>query len=205
LLPPEPDRRPLLPPPAAARWGQVVAEWPVLEAEWLAVAAAAGWRPAPDVLVAMLRRHQRAPLLATAVLAWGGACAAWLVDHLPELTPTDATATPPRAELRPLPVPAELEPLLVGAHDRFATALAAGLFTGEYRWSHRAVLLNAVARVDADALPAVIVALEGGRDRLDAAGDDAAPLSVWEALLELARARREMLLELEPPAGVSTP
>ena len=63
LQPPEPDDRPLLPHGCRRRAGRsIVAEWPVLEAEWLAVAAASGWRPAPDVLVAMLRRHRRSPV-----------------------------------------------------------------------------------------------------------------------------------------------
>jgi hypothetical protein len=198
LLPPESDDRPTLPPCAAVRWHRIVTDWPVLEAEWLAVAAAAGWRPAPDILVAMLRRHRRSPLLAGAVLAWGGARAAWLVDHVPDLAPSDSQPPPPRGELRPLPVPAELELLLHGAGDELAATLVAGLASGAYRWSHRAVLLNVVARVDPLALPTVIAALRAGRDHVAEADDDAAPLSMWEAMIELAEARGEMLAELKP-------
>ena len=73
LMPPDPDDRPMLPVAAVERWQLIVSNWPVLEAEWLAVAAARGWRPAPDVLVALLRRHRRSQVLADAVLAWGGA------------------------------------------------------------------------------------------------------------------------------------
>jgi hypothetical protein len=188
----------MLPPCAAVRWHRIVTDWPVLEAEWLAVAAAAGWRPAPDILVAMLRRHRRSPLLAGAVLAWGAARAAWLVDHVPDLAPSDSQPPPPRGELRPLPVPAELELLLHGAGDELAATLVAGLASGAYRWSHRAVLLNVVARVDPLALPTVIAALRAGRDHVAEADDDAAPLSMWEAMIELAEARGEMLAELKP-------
>ena len=90
LLPPEPDHRPLLPTAAVERWQMIVSSWPVLEAEWLGRAASGGWRPAPDVLVALLRRHRRTPVLARAVLAWGGPAAAWLVDHIPDLEPVAA-------------------------------------------------------------------------------------------------------------------
>ena len=103
-------------------------------------AAASGWRPAPDVLVAMLRRHRRSAVLAQAALAWGGPTAAWLVDNVPDLAPD--RRTPPgtgSAKLRPLPVPAELEPLLHGGPAALAAALTSGLSAGVYRWSHRAV------------------------------------------------------------------
>jgi len=196
LLAPDPDDRPLLPASAAERWHRIVAEWPVLEAEWLATAAASGWRPAPDVLVALLRRHRRSPVLAQAALAWGGPTAAWLVDNVPDLAPIDERRPAPLGELRPLPVPAELEPLLHGEPAALAAALTSGLSAGLYRWSHRAVLLNVVARMDASALPTVISTLRHCRESLDEAADDAAPLAVWEALIELAEERLEMLAEL---------
>ena len=104
--------------------------WPVLEAEWLAVAAAGGWRPAPDVLVALLRRHRRSPLLAHAVLAWGGLVAAWLVDHVPDLDPAGSAVAPPSGAVRPLPVPAEVEPLLSGDAGILADRLTNGLASG---------------------------------------------------------------------------
>jgi hypothetical protein len=198
LQPPEPDHRPLLPLAAAARWHQIVSEWPVLEAEWLAVAAAKGWRPAPDVLVAMLRRHGRSPVLAAAVLSWGGAPAAWLIDHVPDLGPSDTPAMPPSGANRPLPVPAELENLLDGSAGELAAALTTGLVSGAYRWSHRAVLLNAVARAVPQSLPSVITALRRGRENVDEAVDEGAPLAMWESLIELATVRLEMLAELDP-------
>jgi hypothetical protein len=197
LMPPDPDDRPVLPQAAAGRWKLIVSNWPVLEAEWLAVAAARGWRPAPDVLVALLRRHRRSQVLADAVLAWGGAQAAWLVDHLPDLEPTGTTVAPPTGAIRPLPVPAEIEPLLGGDAGSLAAALTNGLISGAFRWSHRAVLLNVVARMNATSLPTVIAALRSGRDVLDEAGDEAAPLALWEALIELATTRVEMLVELQ--------
>jgi hypothetical protein len=72
---------------------------------------------------------------------------------------------------------------------------------GSYRWAHRAVLLNVVARMDSTSLPALSAELRAGRDAVqeDAAqehGDDSAPLALWEAMIELADARTEMLAEL---------
>ncbi len=93
-------------------------------------------------------------------------------------------------------MPAEIEPLLDGDADVLADRLVAGLTSGEFRWSHRAVLLNVVARMDAASLPTVIAALRRGRDVLDESGDDVAPLALWEALIELAMMRVEMLAEL---------
>jgi hypothetical protein len=202
LHPPPPDHRPLLPPAAVARWRAIVTDWAVLEPEWLAVAATSGWRPAPDVLVALLRRHHRSPMLADAVIAWGGPLADWLVEHVADLSP--AGVAPPRPALgdpRPLPVPADVEPLLHGDADALAAALTTGLMSGSYRWSHRAVLLNVVARMDSGSLPAVNTALRAGRDSLhevgsSGGGDDAAPLAMWEAMIELSDVRAEMLAEL---------
>jgi hypothetical protein len=197
LLPPPPDDRPLLHPTAVARWRRIVTDWPVLEPEWLAVAAARGWRPAPDVLVAMLRRHQRSPLLASAVIAWGGSLATWLIEHVADLGPAGVAApTSAFADVRPLPVPAEVEPLLHGTADALATAVTSGLRSGTYRWSHRAVLLNVVARMDAASLPVLGAELRVGRDGLHEVGDDGAPLALWEAMIELVDARVEMLDEL---------
>jgi hypothetical protein len=205
LMPPEPDCRPVLPAAAVARWRSIIADWPVLEAEWLAVAASSGWRPAPDLLVAVLRRHRRSRVLVDAVIAWGGGPAAWLVDHVPELAPTGVPPAP--GAVRPLPVPAEIEALLHDGGARDSTAVVAvlsdGLLSGAYRWSHRAVLLNAIARIDRRSLPEVIAALRARHAEVDDAGDGAAPLALWEALIELAEVRRDMLDELQPSIGTT--
>jgi hypothetical protein len=201
LQPPPRDGRPLLPPAAGERWREIVADWPVLEAEWLAIAAASGWRPAADVLVGLLRRHRRSRVLADAVLAWGGPLALWLVDNVPDLGPVDARTLPPTGAARALPVPARLEPLLDGPAEPIAAALAEGLISGEYRWSHRAVLLNVIARVAPSSLGAIVATLISGRDSLAADAADAAPLAVWEALIELAGVRRAMLDELRAGGG----
>lgn len=194
---PDADARPMLPLAAARRWRHIVSDWPLLEAEWLAVAAAGGWRPAPDVLVALLRRHQRSPVVAGAVIRWGQPLAGWLIEHLPELAPWDRRRAASPASPAPLPVPADLEPLLPGPPDRLVDMLVDGLLGGRFRWSHRAVLLNVVVRMPATSLTPTIDALASGREQLDAR-DEAAPLGIWEALIELAGVRRHLLAELEP-------
>jgi hypothetical protein len=201
LQPPEPDLRPLLPVAAVERWRAVVADWAVLEAEWLAVAAANGWRPAADVLVGLLRRHRRSRVLAEAVMAWGGPLATWLVDAVPDLGTVDTRPLAPPGTARALPVPARIEPLLDGPPEPLAAALVEGLTSGEYRWSHRAVLLNVIARVPQASLGHLVTALTSGRDALGAESADTAPLALWEALIELALVRTAMLDELRRGSG----
>jgi len=213
LVAPPPDDRPLLPAVAADRWRDVITNWPILEAEWLRVATAAGWRPSADVLVALLRRHRHADALSAPVAELAGPLAAWLVDHLPELARGPARpARPGRAaraarpgDERVLPVPADLQPLLDGPPEALAEALVTGLDNGTFRWAHRGVLLNLVATAPPGALAAMISALvdarataeRDGRVRSPATGEMRAPLALWESLIELAAVRRHMLDELE--------
>jgi hypothetical protein len=136
---------------------------------------------------------------------------AWLIEHVPDLAPAGvAPPRPPSGDVRPLPVPADVERLLHGDADALATALITGLSAGTYRWSHRTVLLNVVARMDGESLPALVAALRAGRDALhelgsSGGGDDAAPLAVWEAMIELGDVRAEMRAELRPTPAEEHP
>jgi hypothetical protein len=191
LQPPPIDRRPLLPVAAARRWHRLVAEWPVLEAEWLGVAAAAGWRPPADVLVGLLRRHRRQPAAAAAVMAFGGTGASWLVEHVPDLAPTAGAAADAGRFDAALPVPPELEPFVDRPGAALVDHLARGLVDGSFRWSHRTVVLNAIARMPADGLAAAAETLTHRRPE-----GDGGQVAMWEALGELAATRRAMLDEL---------
>lgn len=214
LVAPPPDVRPLLPAVAADRWRDVITNWPILEAEWLRVATAAGWRPSADVLVALLRRHRHADALSAPVAELAGPLAGWLVEHVPELTPAPVRparskraprAVVPAGDERVLAVPGELRPLLGGPPEQLADALVAGLGNGTFRWAHRDVLANVVASAPPESLPAIVSALgdaratveRDGRVRSPATGETSAPLALWESLVELAAARRRMLEELE--------
>ncbi len=202
LIGPPVDTRPMIPVVAGGRWHEIVAQWPVLEPEWLAAAGAAGWKPSPDVLVAMLRRHRRSPHVAALVIAFGGPVAPWLVEHLPDLQPFESRPGAAAPAARVLAVPAELERILDEPDTVLVDALVGGLIAGEFAWAHRTVLLNTMARLPPRSLGAAVVALENGRAAIpngtDAAGERAAPLALWESLLELAEVRRAMLDELEP-------
>ena len=210
LLPPEPDRRPMLPVVASRRWHGIVSNWPILEPEWLSAATAAGWRPSPDVLVAMLRRVRRMPARRGAVMAFAGELAAWLVDQLPELIANGAGTTK-AAEAHDAddgqarPVPAELRAAFALPADEFSSIVVVGLLEGVFRWAHRGVLLNAVAAAPVGHLPALVDALIAGRREQETRSErghaPSVPLGLWESLLELADVRRTMLDELAPGAA----
>ena len=60
-----PDERPLCPPAALRRLFELLDTEPVLLDEWLALAAAGGFRVAPDAAVALLARYRHDPRVAT--------------------------------------------------------------------------------------------------------------------------------------------
>jgi len=204
LAGPDHDPRPMLPARAARRWRRVVADWPVLEAEWIAVAQRNGWRPSPDVLVAMLQRTRRSAALRGVVTTFGGPLAAWLVDQLPELAPPPG-ARAVAGDERALAVAPELRGALALGGAAFAAAVAEGLLGGEFRWAHRGVLLSTIAAVDPAILPDLLRALADGRreqeDRVAHGQPAPVPLGLWESLIELADIRRSMLDELTPPGA----
>mgnify|MGYP001104035568 FL=1 len=193
LAPPAPEpARPMLPVAAARRWREIVASWPVLEDEWLAVVERSGWALPPDVLVELLRRHRRDATRRARVLRMGGAVATWLLQHRPELRANAGRVRPPAVD-DPLPglaVPPELLPLLTAAPERVVAAVRGGLRAGSLDQAHRAVLVNFVARVRTDALLPLASALAATED---------IPFSVsgmCHSLAELAATRAHMLEEL---------
>ena len=114
LQPPEPDPRPVVSPVAAATWRAVVAEWPVLEDEWMLAVIGNGLRLPPDVLVDALVRHRRDPVRHARVARAGGPLAAWTIDHVAALGGAPRRPAPDDAVLAlpDLPVPPELAELL---------------------------------------------------------------------------------------------
>lgn len=186
---PETDDRPMVSAAAAQRWWAIVAAWPVLEDEWLAEVARRGRRLPPDVLVALLRRHRGAT--AQRVLELGGPLATWLVEHLPQLAPQPAAGRPSSVvEAIPArPVPPVLLGLLAAPPLEVVTAVVGGLRDGSFAAAHRAVLVNFVAQVRADALAPLAEALR-------AAADDLAAVGLPHELADLAETRHLMLEEL---------
>jgi hypothetical protein len=185
------DARPLCSPAAVATWRQIVADWAVLEDEWVLTVVERGLRLPPDALVELLARHRNDGVRrARAVLA-GGPSATWLTAHVPELAPgsqrrVDAEAV---ASVPDLPIPPELDELLLRDAHTVSTRLAGGFEAGRFGPPDRAVLVNLLARCR----PAVL---------LDVA-DALARTGVGQALAlaDLARLRHRMLGELGDQSG----
>jgi len=190
LAAPPRDDRPMIHAAAARRWSGVVAQWPVLEDEWVVVATVNGWRPSPDVAVGLLQRHRQDPLRRARACRFLGPLAAWLVDHQPQLAaPTGRrTEEPTELGLPELPVPPELQPLLGAGSTNVVPVVIGSFRSGGYAVAHRGVLVNFVARV----LPTVLPALTGALRNLPP------EIAVAHGLAELAATRRLMLEELEP-------
>ena len=145
---PPPDPRPLCPPAAVGAWRRAVAEWPVLEDEWLSLAWRYGVSLPGDVLVELLERHRHDANRTAVVSAVAGDVVPWLRDHLPSIGRShpkppvvDPTALPE------LPIGPLLEPLRRRRPERRSRrTLAARLASGELDAVHRPVLVNLLAR-----------------------------------------------------------
>ena len=186
LQPPEPDDRPWCSPASVATWREIAGEWTVLEDEWVVTLVEQGLRLPPDALVELLLRHRGDAVRRARVALAGGPLARWLVDHVPTLAATTGAAASAEAvaSVPELPVPPDLAELLrVDAHT-FAERLVPGFEAGAFGPSHRAVLVNLVARCR----PAVLL------DAADALERTHVGLAL--ALADLARLRHRMLVEL---------
>lgn len=195
LQPPPGDERPPCPAPAARRWRHVVTSWPVLEDEWTITLLDSGWRLAPSIVPAVLARHRRDDVRRARALAAAGPLGPWLVEHLPDLASGHGTrsgvGTAVLRELPDLPIPAELTELLAAPGARTGGVLGAGLERGNFGASHRAVLVNLLARVRPDALGDIAEVLGAVDPHSPGAG-------IAASLADLADTRRTMLDELTP-------
>jgi hypothetical protein len=192
---PDTDGRPVCVPAAADRWHHVVSSWPVLEDEWLLKVITNGWRVPPEMVPELLARHRTDPVRRARAELACGPLAGWLVGHLPELAARGAAGSQPDpsaedvAELPPLPIPADLEPLLFADGAVVARQLAAAIDSGTLVHAHRAVLINLLARMRPDALGEVATALE-------AVDGTSIGFALASVLADLARTRQRMLDEL---------
>jgi hypothetical protein len=195
LQAPASDDRPVIALAAADRWHHITVSWPVLEDEWVLTLIANGWRVAPELVPAMLRRHRRDPVRRARAEIACGPLAAWLVELVPDLAaggPASTHRSPSEediAELASLPIPPELEPLLHVDGARVARRLVGAIDEGMLAHAHRAVLVNLVARMRRDALGEVASTLEAIDGR-------SIGFALAAALGDLARTRQHMLDEL---------
>ena len=192
---PDLDERPICVPAASERWHHVISSWPVLEDEWMLTLLRNNWRVPPDLVPELLTRHRSDPIRRARAELACGPIAGWLVGHLPELEPTGAArsrrSVPAEdvAELPLLPIPPDLEPMLVADGDEAPRQLAAAIESGALVHAHRAVLINLVARMRPDALGGVATALE-------AVDGGSVGFALASVLADLARTRERMLDEL---------
>ena len=138
-----------------------MAEWPVLEDEWVLTVIERGMRLPPDVVVALLIRHRTdATRLARAAVA-AGPVTRWVTEHVPELAPRTTARVDADAVMSvpPLAVPPELADLLGADAHTFASTLGPAFDAGRFGASHRAVLVNLFARCRPEVLDEAAAAL----------------------------------------------
>ena len=131
LQPPERDDRPMCSPTATHTWRSIIAEWSVLEDEWMLTLIELGYRLGPELMVEMLVRHRNDAVRRTRVAIAAGPLAGWLSDHLPELQTKKAAAVKTVsaeavATLPELAIPPELAELLVLDAHTFVQRLLPG-------------------------------------------------------------------------------
>jgi hypothetical protein len=192
--------RPSCPVEAVATWRYLVAEWPVLEDEWVLAVVEHGWQLPPDVVVALLSKHRGDAVRRARVALAARPLAGWLTEHVPELAAhgpagrSGAVDADQVTTLPPLPIPPELAELAhVDAHT-FCRRLLAEVAAGRMGRAERAVLVNLLARCRPDVLEPAADALA----EVDPGSPSAA--EAW-ALADLATTRGRMLDELARPAG----
>lgn len=192
LAPPAPDPRPPTPQAATKTWRRVVADWPVLEDEWVLAVVRNRRRLAPELVAPVLARHRTDATRHTRALVAAGPLGDWMIEWSPRLACT--AKHPPvvelLAELPELPIVPELVSLLSAPAAQVARTLAAGLSSAELGRAHKAVLVNLLARMEPSSLLAVAQAI----DRVDPSSPS---IGLAFALADLAHLRHHMLTELE--------
>lgn len=192
VAPPAPDPRPPTPQTATRTWRRVVANWPVLEDEWVLAVVRNGRRLAPELVPPVLARHRTDATRHARALVAAGPLGDWMIEWSPRLACT--AKQPPvvelLAEVPELPIVPELVSLLSAPAAQVARTLQAGLSSAELGRAHKAVLVNLLARMERASLPAVAQAI----DRVDPSSPS---IGLAFALADLAHLRHHMLTELE--------
>lgn len=192
VAPPVPDPRPPTPQSATTTWRRLVGDWPLLEDEWVLAVVRTGRRLAPELVPPVLARHRTDATRHARALAAAGPLGEWMIEWSPRLACT--AKRPPVlelvAEVPELPIVPELLPLLSAPAAHVARTLSAGLSSAQLGRSHKAVLVNLLARIQPASLPAVAQAL----DRVDPSSPS---IGLAFALADLAHLRHHMLTELE--------
>ncbi len=190
VAPPASDPRPTTPQSATRTWRRLVADWPLLEDEWVLAVIRNGRRLAPELVPPVLARHRTDATRHARALVAAGPLGAWMIEWSPRLACTAKQSPVLLAEVPELPIVPELLPLLSAPAAQVARTLSAGLSSAELGRSHKAVLVNLLARMQPTSLPAVAQAI----DRVDSSSPS---IGLALALADLAHLRHHMLTELE--------
>lgn len=200
VAPPDDDPRPVTPPAATATWRRIVADWPVLEDEWVLAVIHSGRRLAPELVVPLLARHRTDATRHARALVACGPLGRWMIDWSPRLACAAKSAVVFEAigEVPELAIVPDLLPVLWAPPAQAARTIAEGLSSGVLGISHRAVLINLVARIDPASLPTIGEAIGHV--------DPSQPtIGLAFALADLASLRHQMLTELQPRSEMETP
>jgi hypothetical protein len=188
LVRPAEDPRPWCPPAAADLLRRVLAEWPVLEDEWLRLAAQGGWRLSPDLVPVLLARHRARAETRPVVERLAGPVAAWLTDLVPGLT---ASARRSSAGDTTVVLPDELTRVVDADAATVVAVVADGLRRQRYTSPSRAVLVHLIARVRPSEL-------DGIRQRLDHLDPTMTGIGLAYHLADLAATRLAIRHALTP-------
>ena len=168
-------------------------DWPVLEDEWVLTVVRSGRRLAPELVPPLLARHRTDAVRHARVRVAAGPLGEWMISWSPRLACASKQRAVPElvAEVPELQLTPELGALLAAPPRDVVAGVAGGLSAGRLVTSHRAVLVNLIARVAPDSLVPLADALR----RLDPA---LATVGIAYALADLAHLRHHLLTELEP-------
>lgn len=194
VAPPADDARPITPPSATSTWQRIIRDWPLLEDEWVLAVVRNGRRLAPELVTPLLARHRGDDVRHARALVAAGPLGEWMIEWSPRLACSakrSASTLEMMAELPALAIVPDFEPLLTAPPADAARVLASGLATGNFGVAHRAVLVNLLARISTESLPAVATAI----GRVDPSSPS---IGLAFALADLAQLRHHMLTELEP-------
>ena len=197
VAPPAHDPRPPTPQSATTTWRRLVGDWAVLEDEWVLAVIRNGRRLAPELVPPVLARYRSDATRHARALAAAGPLGEWMIEWSPRLACTakrppavQASRAELIAEVPELPIVPELLPLLSAPATQVARTLSSGLSSAQLGRPHKAVLVNLLARIQPESLPAVAQAL----DRVDPSSPS---IGLAFALADLAHLRHHMLTELE--------
>ena len=193
IAPPDDDPRPVTPPVVTATWRRIISDWPVLEDEWVLAVVHSGRRLAPELVVPILARYRTDATRHARALVAAGPLGQWMVEWSPRLgcVAKQRPVMEAIGELPELAIVPDLLPVLWASPKQAAHTIAGGLSSGVFGVSHRAVLVNVVARINPASLPALGEAIGHVDPSLPTIG-------LAFALADLARLRHQMLSELEP-------